>query len=310
MKKGFLVLLIGAFAMLAIGKIGGQLMHVWDTQQAMYQQLQTSIADQQAKIAEMDADIASTRAKPTLSDHDRWLIAHLSKLRDRLAANLEKLEVQSENFFQPLLRAWLSNGFMFLVFALTAGMAMLGKSGRLTREEQQWRQGQPWEIPGLLIDHSARRSQIAPLGSASNFITGRIKPGKTDQLTVTRSRTLTAMGLAFLLAPQGGLLFDLYVLAQAWAANTPFASLPWDRLGNSLMVSLPFAIVGLYLLLYTGHGVRIDRRDQLIHLDDRTLPFRDVASLQLNQVLTTGQRTFQQQPDPAESSQRRDPVPA
>ncbi|MCK0154597.1 hypothetical protein MWU49_12835 [Alcanivorax sp. S6407] len=293
MKKGIFILLIVSFLLIGISKIGHQLKATWDTQQRLYAGLLENIAKQQASVDELQARIDATESKVVLSDHDRWLIAHLGKVRDGQAKLLHGLQAQSQQFFLPLYRSWFGNGFMLVIFALTVAMALLGKPGRLSKEEQDWLQRPLHEIPDLYVDPGAHRHQLAPPGSASNFITARLKPRNADQLAIVRSRSLTAMGLAFLLAPQGGLLFDLKTLVDTLLnTDTPFTELPWNTLSNSLMVSIPFALVGLYLLFHTGHGVRIDRRKQVINLGDRTLPFRDVASLQLNQILTTGERTY------------------
>ena len=295
MKKGIFALLILLFVALAAGKVINQLSTVWHSQQDMKSNLQENIARQKARLQDMDDDIARTRAKPSLSDHDRWLIGHLSKSREKLNAAIIGLEETNRYFYTPLIRNWIGHGFMLVIFVLMAGYALAGRSSHLTREEKHWRDSHTADIPELRVDPGAYRNGAAPLSNASNFVTGRIKPRNRHQLYITRSSTLTAMGLAFLLAPQGTLAVDIYFFIERMLnSHVPFAELQWRTLTNSLMVSIPFAIAGFYVLFFTTSGARIDRRKQQIQLDNenRNIPFQDVESLQFNKLLTTGQRSF------------------
>ena len=63
---------------------------------------------------------------------------------------------------------------------------------------------------------------------------------------------------------------------------------------QTLMLSISFTLAGLFVLFSTTSNARLDRRDQTITLpgDNRTLAFNEVESVQLNQVLTTGERSF------------------
>lgn len=293
MKKGFFILLVACFVLLALGKVAQQVNNSWQHQQKLQSSLETNLANQKAKLQEMDDDIARTRAKSSLSDHDRWLIGHLTKSRERLAAAIDVLEKNQQRFHQPMIRQWIGHGVMLIVFVVMGGLAISGRSAHLTGEEKRWLETDPEHIPGLQLVTNSQ--PLAPFNSASNFITGRIKPRNRHELTVTRSTKLTAMGLAFILAPQGTLAVDLYTLVQTMlTTHTPLTELPWNPLTHSLMVSLPFTLAGLYVLFFTTSGVRIDRRQQQIRMETTPPPiaFRDVQSLQFNQVLTTGQRSF------------------
>ncbi len=295
MKKGIFSLLVVIFVLLGIGKVASQIRTSWQHQQNMQVSLQENIANQKAKLQAMDEDIARTQAKPRLSDHDRWLIGHLGKSREKLATVIAGLEKTGQHIHRPLIRQWVGHGFMLAVFVVMAGLALSGRSNHLTKEEQRWRNSELNEIPQLQLSPGQVRHTTAPLSNASNFVTGRIKPRNRHQLGVTRSSTLTAMGLAFLLAPQGTLAVDVYYLVDTLlSTSTPLAELPWNTLSNSLMVSIPFALAGLYVLMFTTGSARIDRQRQQIQLDANGQPieFREVESLQLNQLLTTGQRSF------------------
>lgn len=295
MKKGFFILLILLFVSLAAGKVIHQLSTTWDSQQEMKINLQENIAKQKAKLQKMDDDITRTQAKPSLSDHDRWLIAHLGKSREKLHAAIIGLEETDQYFYTPLIRNWVGHGFMLVIFVLMTIYALAGRSSHLTREEKRWLESHTADIPELLVDPGAYRNGAAPISNASNFVTGRIKPRNQNQLHITRSSTLTAMGLAFMLAPQGTLAVDIYFFIERMLnSHEPFADLQWSTLSNSLMVSIPFTIAGFYVLFFTTSGARIDRRKQQIHLgtENRDIAFRDVESLQLNQLLTTGERSF------------------
>ncbi|WP_156107724.1 hypothetical protein [Alcanivorax nanhaiticus] len=295
MKKGIFILLVSLFVLLAIGKIAHQLRSNWQQQQNLYLSLQENIASQKAKLQEIDDDISRTKTKATLSEHDRWLIAHLSKSREKLATLIAGLEQNQQHFHRPLIRQWVGHGFMLVVFMAMAVLALSGRSNHLTREEKRWLDSGLNDIPQLQLNPALARDTTAPLSNASNFVTGRIKPRSRHELHITRSSTLTAMGLAFLLAPQGTLAVDIYYLFNTLlTTSTPFSELPWHTLSNSLMVSIPFALAGFYVLFFTTGDVRIDRHRQQIRLqsDKPAIDFREVESLQLNQLLTTGERSF------------------
>ena len=295
MKKGIFILLVALFVLLALGKVGQQLRSSWQQQQNLQLNLQENIASQKTKLRALEDDIARTQAKPALSDHDRWLIGHLSKSRDQLSTLIAGLEKHEQNFQRPLLRQWIGHGFMLTVFVMMAILALSGRSQHLTREEQGWLESELNDIPQLRLSPGQVRNTAAPLSNASNFVTGRIKPRNRHSLGITRSSTLTAMGLAFLLAPQGTLAVDVYYLLDAMiTTDTAFGELPWNALTNSLMVSIPFALAGLYVLFFTTGSVRIDRQRQQIQLEagEPSIAFREVESLQLNQLLTTGEKSF------------------
>jgi hypothetical protein len=188
-------------------------------------------------------------------------------------------------------------GYAFLAIAMVvlAFCLLVRPSKALTREEKQWLASNPRDIPGLLLDPGAYRNNAAPVRGGSNFVTARIKPAKADQLRITRSRALTGMGLAFIIAPQGGLAVELYYIVDAlFVSHIPFSQMTWGGTIQALMLSISFTLAGLFVLFSTTSNARLDRRQQTIILpgDNRTLAFNEVESVQLNQVLTTGERSF------------------
>ena len=257
--------------------------------------MQENLLKQQQKQQEISDRIAQTRAKPTLSDHDRWLIAHLEKTLDGLDKILATQHSGVSRLQRSFLRTWVGN--LVLLIALAGlGLGIVTRSGNaLNKEEQHWLASRPEDIPSLRLDPGAHRNTTAPTRNASNFVTGRIRAVKTDRLQVKRSGILSAMGLSFIIAPQGGLIVELYFLYDAlMVAHTPFQQLEWGGMMQSLMLSIPFTLVGLYLLASSTSQASIDRREQRITLPEgpRTIAFREVESIQLNQILSTGKRSY------------------
>ena len=185
---------------------------------------------------------------------------------------------------------------MLFIALAGLGLGIVTRSGNaLNKEEQRWLASRPEDIPSLRLDPGAHRNATAPTRNASNFVTGRIRAVKADRLQVKRSGILSAMGLSFIIAPQGGLMVELYFLYDAlMVAHIPFQQLEWGGMMQSLMLSIPFTLVGLYLLASSTSQASIDRHEQRITLPEgpRTIAFREVESIQLNQILSTGERSY------------------
>ena len=288
-------LLIATFIALVVGGASSTAQDHWRMHQDAMVRMQENLLKQQQKQQEISDRIAQTRAKPTLSDHDRWLIAHLEKAR----AGLDKILVTQQSGVSRLqrsfLRTWVGNLVLFIALA-GLGLGILARSGNaLSKEEQHWLNSHPADIPGLRLDPGARRSTTAPTRNASNFVTGRIRAINPELLKVKRSGILSAMGWSFLVAPQGGLIVELYFLYDAlMVTHTPFQQLEWGGMMQSLMLSIPFTLAGLYMLASSTSHAKMDRRSQTITIadSDLSIAFMDVESIQLNQILSTGQRTF------------------
>ena len=288
-------LLIAAFVALVVGGATSTARDHWRMHQEAVTRMQESLHKQQLKQQEINDRIAQTQAKPSLSDHDRWLIAHLEKTRSGLDKILVTQQSGVSRLQRSFLRTWVGN--LVLLIALAGlGLGIVTRSGNaLNKEEQHWLASRPEDIPSLRLDASAHRNTTAPTRNASNFVTGRIRAVKADRLQVKRSGILSAMGLSFIIAPQGGLIVELYFLYDAlMIAHTPFQQLEWGGMMQSLMLSIPFTLVGLYLLASSTSQARIDRREQVLTLPDgpRTIAFREVESIQLNQILSTGERSY------------------
>lgn len=288
-------LLIAAFIALVVGGATSAAQDHWRAHQEAITRMQDNLLKQQQKQQDINDRIAQTRAKPSLSDHDRWLIAHLEKTRDGLDKILVAQQSGASQLQRSVLRTWVGN--LVLLIALAGlGIGVLTRSGNaLSKEEQRWLAGPPRDIAGLRIDPGAHRSATAPTRNASNFVTGRVRAVNADRLKVKRSGILTTMGLSFIIAPQGGLMVELYFLYDALAvAHTPFQQLQWGGMTQSLMLSIPFTLVGLYLLASSTSLATLDRRSQTITLPggNSSVAFSDVESVQLNQLLSTGERTY------------------
>ena len=289
MLKWVYGVLFAAFVAMVVGGAVSKARDSWQAQQRAITMMQESQQQQRQKVDEIRDRIARTQAQPTLSDHDRWLIAHLQKTLGRLDTVVDGQQTHSTQLYRGLLRTWLGYAFLGIAMVVLA-FCLLGRPSKaLTREEKQWLASNPRDIPGLLLDPGAYRNNAAPVRGGSNFVTARIKPVKADLLRITRSRALKGMGLAFIIAPQGGLAVELYYIADAlFVSHIPFSQMTW---GGTMQA---FTLAGLFVLFSTTSNARLDRRQQTITLpgDNRTLAFNEVESVQLNQVLTTGERSF------------------
>lgn len=295
MLKWIYGVLIAAFIAMVVGGAVSKARDSWQAQQRAITMMQESQQKQRQKYDEIRDRIARTQAKPSLSDHDRWLIAHLQKTLDGLEKVVDGQQTHSAQLYRGMLRTWVGFAFLGLAMVVLAFCLLVRPSKALTREEKQWLTSHPRDIPGLLLDPAAYRNNAAPVRGGSNFVTARIKPARADLLRITRSRALSGMGLAFLIAPQGGLAVELYYIADAlFVSHIPFAQMTWGGTMQALMLSISFTLAGLFVLFSTTSNARLDRRQQTITLpgDNRTLAFNEVESVQLNQVLTTGERSF------------------
>ncbi len=269
MLKWVYGVLIAAFIAMVVGGAVSKVRDSWQAQQRAITMMQESQQKQRQKVDEIRDRIARTQAQPTLSDHDRWLIAHLQKTLAGLDKVVAGQQTHSTQLYRGLLRTWV--GYAFLAIAMVV-LAFC-----------------------LLLDPGAYRNTAAPVRGGSNFVTARIKPAKADQLRITRSRALTGMGLAFIIAPLGGLAVELYYIADAlFVSHIPFSQMTWGGTMQALMLSISFTLAGLFVLFSTTSNARLDRHQQTITLpgDNRILAFNEVESVQLNQVLTTGERSF------------------
>ena len=289
MLKWVYGVLIAVFVAMVVGGVVSKAKDAWQAQQRAITMMQESQQQQRQKYDEIRDRIARTQAQPTLSDHDRWLIAHLQKTLGRLDTVVDGQQTHSAQLYRGLLRTWVGYAFLGIAMVVLAFCLLVRPSKALTREEKQWLASNPRDIPGLLLDPGAYRNNAAPVRGGSNFVTARIKPVKADLLRITRSRALKGMGLAFIIAPQGGLAVELYYIADAlFVSHIPFSQMTW---GGTMQA---FTLAGLFVLFSTTSNARLDRRQQTITLpgDNRTLAFNEVESVQLNQVLTTGERSF------------------
>ena len=295
MLKGIYGVLIAAFVAIVVGGVVTKAKHSWRAHQDVITTMQDSLHKQRRHRDEFIDRIARLQAQPTLSRNERRLVAEREDSLegfDRMIAGQRAGLSRVQRAFQ---RTWVGNVFLLMGLAVFAVGIMVGSGKRLTREEKQWLASHPQDIPGLLLDPAARNSHAAPTRNASNFVTGRLKPANADVLRVTRSQVLSAMGWAFIVAPQGGLAVELYHLYDALlVSDLPFQQLEWGGMMESLLLSIPFTLAGLYLLSSGTSNARLDRREQTITLpgDNRTLAFNEVESVQLNQVLSTGERSF------------------
>ncbi|RUO29723.1 hypothetical protein CWE12_07060 [Aliidiomarina sedimenti] len=205
------------------------------------------------------------------------------------------LEKGKSRLQRSFLRVWIGNAVMFGTFILLGLYYLLGSEPGFSRDERQWLESEPGNIPGLQLAPQSSQRDAAPARNASNFSTGRLKATNKHKLKVVRSKTLTIMALAFLLSPHGALGVELYFLYQSLTGGPiPIQFMEWGGFMQSVMLAIPFSLVGLYLLGSGTSNATLDSRKELLTLpgNKRNIRFRDVESLQLNKLLTTGERSY------------------
>ncbi|PTY37851.1 hypothetical protein BGP77_15375 [Saccharospirillum sp. MSK14-1] len=289
---GFLVVL---FVGLMLVTISSQVADSWRAHQNAMIAMEENLATQSKKRSETAERIALIQSKPELDDHDRWLIDHLSKTLAGLDKALLTIDAGQELLHRSLLRTWVGNTVLLLTL-LIFGLGMLVRPAKiLTAEEKRWLTSDPKTIPGLTFSPSSFRKTIAPTQNSSNFVTGRVKAVNKNVLKVTNSGILRRMALMFIIAPQGGLIMEIYFLVgDLFVEPIPFSQLQWDNIARSLLLSIPFTLVGLYLLASGTSNAQLDRNQQRIIFpgNKENLSFKDVESIQLNEFLTTGKRSY------------------
>jgi len=257
--------------------------------------MQENLAAQKIKRNEIAERIARIQSKAELNDHDRWLIDHLSKSLDGLEKAMLTIKGGDSQLRRSVARTWVGNIVLFVTMVVF-GLGMLIRPAKiLNARERGWLSTEPDRIRGLVLKPDAYRNRVAATENSSNFVTGRIKEVNKDVLKVTHSRMLRRMALIFIIAPQGGLAVDLYYLAvDMFVEPIGFAQLQWSSLKHSLMLSIPFTLVGLFLFSSGTSNARLDRNQQNIIFpgDNKTVSFSEVESIQFNQFLTTGKHSF------------------
>jgi len=289
---GVLVVLLVALMLVTISS---QVADSWRAHQNAITTMEENLATQSKKRSETAERIALIQSKPELDDHDRWLIDHLSKTLDGLDKALLTIDAGQKLLRRSMLRTWVGNTVLLLTL-LIFGLSMLVRPAKvMTEEERHWLTSDPKTIPGLTFSPNSYRKTIAPTQNSSNFVTGRVKAVNKNLLKVTNSGIMRRMTLMFIIAPQGGLIMEFYFLAvDLFVEPVPFSQLQWDNITRSLLLSIPFALVGLYLLASGTSNARLDRNQQSIIFPsgNKNVSFKDVESIQLNQFMTTGKRSF------------------
>ena len=106
MLKWVYGVLIAAFIAMVVGSAVSKAKDSWQAQQRAITTMQESQQKQRQKVDEIRDRIARTQAKPSLSDHDRWLIAHLQKTLDGLEKVVDGQQTHSTQLYRGLLRTW------------------------------------------------------------------------------------------------------------------------------------------------------------------------------------------------------------
>ncbi|WP_300354198.1 hypothetical protein, partial [uncultured Alcanivorax sp.] len=112
MLKWVYGVLIAAFIAMVVGSAVSKAKDSWQAQQRAITMMQESQQKQRQKVDEIRDRIARTQAQPTLSDHDRWLIAHLQKTLGRLETVVDGQQTHSTQLYRGLLRTWVGYAFL------------------------------------------------------------------------------------------------------------------------------------------------------------------------------------------------------
>ena len=120
MLKWVYGVLIAAFVAMVVGGAVSKAKDAWQAQQRAITMMQESQQQQRQKVDEIRDRIARTQAQPTLSDHDRWLIAHLQKTLAGLDKVVAGQQTHSAQLYRGLLRTWVGYAFLGIAMVVLA----------------------------------------------------------------------------------------------------------------------------------------------------------------------------------------------
>lgn len=246
-----------------------------------------------AKREELASDLEAVRSKPNPSDHDRWLMEHLAKSIAGLDAVLVTMDAGQRRMEHQSVRTWAGMGGVLLAFAVF-GLGFSNRADvRLTEEERALLQRSLSSIDGIKLAPESYHSHAAPVSSGANFVTGRIRQQDATTLKIRTGRMVKAFAAAFIIGPATYLAVDVGYLVSDVLERGMDAE--FSSIKHSLVLVAGFGIGVIMMLAPRISSITVDRQLQVIRFpDDKSdIPFRDIAAIQLNDVLVTGKRTFQ-----------------
>lgn len=244
------------------------------------------------KREEVMQQLESVQAKPNPTDHDRWLIAHLTKIADGLDVALATMDTGQQRIERESVRTWVGMGGIFLALVVLFLGFTKRSDVRLTDEERDLLQRSLATIDGIRLDAGSYRPDSAPVSSSSNFVTGRIRQQDMATLKIRGGWTMKAFAGAFIIAPLFYLAVDVGYLVSDVLERGMDAE--FSMINDSLVMVASFGLGVLMLLVPRLSSITVDRQLQLVRFpgDNAVIPFADIASIQLNDILVTGERTF------------------
>lgn len=271
------------------------LYHIYQSierQQDYSQRMTGQFLQIQSKRRELLQELAEVQARENPSDHDRWLMEHLTKTIEGLDKVLGSVEAGQQRVERHYLRQWSGIIGVFLALGGFAVVYARNPDSKLSDQDRQLIQQPLDRISGVRLDRSSYRTNPAPVSGGSNFVTGRIRQHSPTELRVRGGKIIQAFAAAFLVGPLGYFAIDAGYLAsdilnRGWDAE-------FSMISNSLVMLAAFGFGTIMVLSSGGSSVTVDGQHQSFRFQGSSddIPFREVASLQLNSVLVTGKHTF------------------
>ncbi|SDW27258.1 hypothetical protein SAMN04487960_10240 [Marinobacter mobilis] len=269
-----------------------QLYQSIERQQSHSQQMTGQFLQIQSKRTELMQELAEVQARENPSDHDLWLIGHLTKTIEGLDKVLGGVEAGQQRVERHYLRQWSGLIGVFLGLGVFAVVYARDPEGKLSAQDRQLIQQPLDSISGIRLDPASYRTDPAPVSGGSNFVTGRIRQHSPTELRIRGGKIIQAFAAAFLVGPLASFAIDAVyltndILSRGWDAE-------FSMITNSLVMLASFGLGTLLILSSGGSSVTVDGQHQAFRFLGNTdaIPFRDIASLQLNNVLVTGRHTF------------------
>lgn len=264
----------------------------FDQQQSYNQQMDGQRLQIESKRRELMQDLEQVQAKGDLSDHDRWLIDHLSKSIEGLDKILATVDAGQQRVERHYLKNWTGIAGVLLALASFALVCARNPDDKLSAQDRTLIQQPLGSVSGVDLDRSTYRADPAPVSGGANFVTGRIRQHSPTELRIRGGKIIKAFATAFLVGPIGYFVLDAVylindILNRGWDAE-------FSMIYQSVFMMASFGLGAVLILSSGGKNVTIDGEHKVFCFreDDTQIPFHDIASIQLNSLLVTGKRTF------------------
>ncbi|SFM32972.1 hypothetical protein [Marinobacter zhejiangensis] len=257
------------------------------------QQMDAQRQDILSKRQELVDQLQTVEAKPNPSDHDRWLMAHLTKSIEGLDKVIGTVDAGQQRMARQSFRTWAGLGGVFLGLATFALVFAYRPDSQLSAEDRALLQHPLSQTDGIRLDPQSYQSEAAPVSSGANFVTGRIRQQDIATLRIQGGRMMKAFAAAFIMGPVTYLGIDGYYLLTDVLNRGMEAE--FSSVLDSLVMMASFGLGAILILNAGGPAITVDRQAQVFRVAGKQsdIPFGDVASLQFNDILVTGKYTHQ-----------------